>query len=143
MSAAAELNEEADYPEVCSVSRVLGTGYNLPDHVVTNDYFASYLDTSAQWIRDRTGISERRWVEGDVPASELAEPAARDAISRAGLQSEDIARRHRRYYFRYCDPGLYLPKLCCFSSSKAWLSRWTRFRCERGVLRVSLCDCNR
>ncbi len=90
MSAAAELNEEADYPEVCSVSRVLGTGYNLPDHVVTNDYFASYLDTSAQWIRDRTGISERRWVEGDVPASELAEPAARDAIRRAGLQPEDI-----------------------------------------------------
>lgn len=90
MSVAAERSEEGAFPEVQVASRVLGTGYNLPEQVITNDYFASYLDTSDEWIRERTGIRERRWVEGDVSASELAEPAARTAISRAGLNPEDI-----------------------------------------------------
>ncbi len=90
MSVAAERSEESTYPTVRVASRVAGTGYHLPEQVITNDYFASYLDTSDEWIQERTGIRERRWVEGDVAASELAEPAARNAIARAGLKPEDI-----------------------------------------------------
>ena len=45
----------------------LGTGMAVPDRVVTNDDLASLMDTSDEWIRTRTGISERRWVrEGET-----------------------------------------------------------------------------
>lgn len=71
-------------------SFVAGTGYAVPSRVVTNAHFAAYLETSDEWIRDRTGIVERRWVEGDVSASQLAEPACRRAIAAAGLNTDQI-----------------------------------------------------
>ena len=71
-------------------SEISGVGMSVPERVIKNDYFASYLETSDEWIQDRTGIVERRWVEGQVSASELAEPAARIAIERAGLTTSDI-----------------------------------------------------
>jgi 3-oxoacyl-[acyl-carrier-protein] synthase III len=71
-------------------SIVLGTGMYVPERVVTNEFFSKYLDTSDEWIRDRTGISERRWVEKGVSASALAEPAALEAIKNAGLTPKDI-----------------------------------------------------
>lgn len=63
---------------------------NVPKRVVPNSYFASYLETSDEWIRERTGIAERRWIENNESASELAEPAARDAVKAAGLEMGDI-----------------------------------------------------
>jgi len=71
-------------------SRISGTGMYVPEKVVANDYFASYLETSDEWIRERTGISERRWVEPGTSASDLAEPAAREAIKRAGIKPEEL-----------------------------------------------------
>ncbi|MCB0311632.1 MAG: 3-oxoacyl-ACP synthase, partial [Bdellovibrionales bacterium] len=56
-------------------SRITGVGSAAPERVVTNEHFASYLDTSDEWIRERTGIEARRWCEPDVSASQLAEPA--------------------------------------------------------------------
>jgi 3-oxoacyl-[acyl-carrier-protein] synthase-3 len=48
-------------------SRILGTGFAVPDRVVTNDDLARIMDTSDEWIRTRTGIRERRWVrEGET-----------------------------------------------------------------------------
>ena len=47
-------------------SRITGMGHYLPDRVVTNDDLAQIIDTSSEWIIQRTGIEERRWVEGDV-----------------------------------------------------------------------------
>ena len=93
MSAALEdkvLKEKQTTAAVHVASRITGTGMNVPERVVGNDHFAGYLETSDEWIRDRTGIEFRRWVENDVGASELAEPAARAAIAQAGLQVEDI-----------------------------------------------------
>ena len=54
--------------------RIAGTGSFVPEGVLTNDDLARMVDTSDEWIRKRTGIAERRWVEGDVGASELAVP---------------------------------------------------------------------
>ena len=71
-------------------SRVLGWGFRVPDFVVTNDDLSAVVDTSDEWIHQRTGIRERRYVtdaEGSVP---LAEAAVRDAIAMAGLQLSDI-----------------------------------------------------
>lgn len=63
---------------------------NVPKRVVANSHFASYLDTSDEWIQERTGIAERRWIENNESASELAEPAARAAVEMAGLNLSDI-----------------------------------------------------
>lgn len=71
-------------------SRISGSGMNVPERIVGNDYFASYLETSDEWIQDRTGIEERRWASESVSASELAEPASRKAIKNAGLEPSDI-----------------------------------------------------
>ena len=68
----------------------LGTGMAVPDRIVTNDELAALMDTSDEWIRTRTGISERRWVrEGETGVS-LALRASRAALEMAGLAPTDI-----------------------------------------------------
>jgi 3-oxoacyl-[acyl-carrier-protein] synthase-3 len=68
----------------------LGTGFTVPDRVVTNAELAKLMDTSDEWIRTRTGIQERRWVrEGETGVS-LALSASRKALEAAGLNPEDI-----------------------------------------------------
>ena len=68
----------------------LGTGMAVPDRVVTNDDLASLMETSDEWIRTRTGISERRWVrEGETGVS-LALRASRAALEMAALAPTDI-----------------------------------------------------
>ena len=71
-------------------SKVSGTGFSVPDKVIPNSHFESYLETSDEWIRERTGIEQRRWVEGETTASDLAEKAALDAIKNANLTVDDI-----------------------------------------------------
>ncbi len=68
-------------------AKIIGVGQSLPESVVTNEHFASYLDTSDEWIRTRTGIARRRH---GGPTSELAVGAARHALARAGLVADDI-----------------------------------------------------
>ena len=77
-------------PQVEVASRVVGSGFCVPERIVTNEHFASYLDTNDEWIQSRTGIVERRWADPDTSASQLAEPACRDAIESAGLTPADI-----------------------------------------------------
>ena len=50
-------------------SRILGLGFHVPPRVVTNHDLSKLMETSDEWIVQRTGIKERRWVEGDVGAS--------------------------------------------------------------------------
>jgi 3-oxoacyl-[acyl-carrier-protein] synthase-3 len=71
-------------------SRVLGIGMSVPPRVVTNHELARLMETSNEWIIERTGIEERHWVaEGETGAT-LATAAAREAIERAGLSPRDI-----------------------------------------------------
>jgi 3-oxoacyl-[acyl-carrier-protein] synthase-3 len=71
-------------------SRIVGLGHYLPERVVTNEDLSKLMDTSDEWIQQRTGIKERRWVDGDVGASELAEHATRQALDEAGLKPGDL-----------------------------------------------------
>jgi 3-oxoacyl-[acyl-carrier-protein] synthase-3 len=71
-------------------SRVLGIGMSVPARVVTNHELATKMETSNEWIIERTGIEERRWVEPGEGGAELATRASREAIERAGLQPKDI-----------------------------------------------------
>lgn len=69
---------------------IAGTGHALPDRSVSNDDLAQVVDTSDEWITQRTGIRHRRWVEEGQNCSDLCEEAARKALDDAGLKPEDI-----------------------------------------------------
>jgi len=71
----------------------LGTGHYVPEKVVTNEELASTMDTSDEWIQQRTGIQERHFVDFDknpMGASDLATRAAAAAIEDAGITKDDI-----------------------------------------------------
>jgi 3-oxoacyl-[acyl-carrier-protein] synthase III len=69
---------------------ITGLGCRVPDRVVPNDELAQYVETSDEWIRERTGIRERRIAAPEEALSDLALPAAREALEDAGLEGRDI-----------------------------------------------------
>ena len=69
---------------------VEGVGHYLPERVVPNAHFESWLDTSDEWIRARTGIERRHFAAEGQTTSDLATRAARAALDNAGLGPEDI-----------------------------------------------------
>ena len=71
-------------------SVVTGVGSYLPDRVVTNADLSKVVDTSDQWIRERTGIQERRKAAPDQAASDLAVAAATRALAAAGRTPADV-----------------------------------------------------
>jgi 3-oxoacyl-[acyl-carrier-protein] synthase-3 len=72
-------------------SAILGSGHYVPSKVVTNDDLAKMLPTSDEWIQQRSGIKERRFVEeSGIGASDLALPAAKMALAQAGKTAKDV-----------------------------------------------------
>jgi len=71
-------------------SAVTGVGAYLPDNVVTNSQLAETVDTSDEWIVERTGIRQRHMVADDQPVSDLAYRAALQALERAGKTAADV-----------------------------------------------------
>lgn len=69
---------------------ITGLGVHVPDRVVTNEEMARYVDTSDEWIVSRTGIHERRFVRDDEALSDIALPAAREALERAGVSAAEL-----------------------------------------------------
>ena len=69
---------------------ITGIGAYAPEHVITNDDLSKMMDTSDEWIVERTGIHERRIAADDQALSDLALPAARDALAQAGVDPETI-----------------------------------------------------
>jgi 3-oxoacyl-[acyl-carrier-protein] synthase-3 len=69
---------------------VIGIGSALPEHVVTNKDFEAYLDTTDAWIVRRTGIRERRHLNGTVTLTDLALDACRAALLDAGRDAADV-----------------------------------------------------
>jgi 3-oxoacyl-[acyl-carrier-protein] synthase-3 len=73
------------------LSRIAGSGHYVPTKVVTNDDLAKLFPTSDEWIQQRSGIKERRYIEhGGIGASDLALPAAKMALERAGKTERDV-----------------------------------------------------
>jgi 3-oxoacyl-[acyl-carrier-protein] synthase-3 len=73
-----------------SYARITGTGSYLPQRILTNQDLEKMVETSDEWIRDRTGIRERHIAADDEFTVDLAEQAARNAIEAAGIAVEDI-----------------------------------------------------
>ncbi len=69
---------------------ILGTGYYLPEKILTNFDLEKIVETSDEWIVERTGIKERRIAEDDVPMSDLAMKAAENALADAGVAAEEL-----------------------------------------------------
>ena len=69
---------------------ITGLGVKVPDRVVSNDELSQYVETSDEWIRERTGIRERRIAAPEEALSDLALPAARTALAQAGLEGKDV-----------------------------------------------------
>lgn len=71
---------------------IAGVGHYVPENVVTNDELSKFMETSDEWIQERTGIKERRWVGADSndTTSSMGTEAARMAIADAGLEPSDI-----------------------------------------------------
>lgn len=73
-------------------SRIAGIGHYVPENVVTNDDLSKIMDTNDEWITERTGIKERRWIDpksDDTPSS-MGTKASLMAIENAGLAPDDI-----------------------------------------------------
>ncbi len=99
---------------------IRGTGKYVPPRVVTNDDIAGWMETSDEWIRQRTGIEKRHWVpeQGGVGASDLALEAARIALERSGWTPEDID----LIIFATLSPDIFFPGSGCLLQTKLGLS---------------------
>ena len=69
---------------------ITGLGTHVPERVVTNDELAGLVDTTDEWITERTGIKERRIAAPEEAMTDIALPAARIALERAGVKSEEL-----------------------------------------------------
>jgi len=88
-------------------SKIIGLGHYVPDNVVTNDDLSKFMETSDEWIQERTGIQERRWVKpnSDDTTATMGVKAARIAIERAGISKDDID----FIVFATLSPDMYFP----------------------------------
>lgn len=98
---------------------ISGTGRCLPTRLVTNDDLAQWMDTSDEWIRQRTGIEQRYWVpeEGGVGVSDLGFDASEIALERAGWRPEEID----LIIFATLSPDIYFPGPGCLLQHKLGL----------------------
>jgi 3-oxoacyl-[acyl-carrier-protein] synthase-3 len=72
-------------------SRIVSTGSYRPARVITNEEICTWIESSDEWIRERSGIVERRWAADDESVVDMAEAAAQKAIAASGLAPSDIS----------------------------------------------------
>ncbi|MCG1037017.1 3-oxoacyl-ACP synthase III family protein [Polaribacter sargassicola] len=88
-------------------SKITGLGHYVPENVVTNNDLKEFMDTSDEWIQERTGIKERRWIDPKTEdtTAVMGVKAARIAIEKAGLTKDDID----FIVFATLSPDMYFP----------------------------------
>lgn len=111
-------------------SKVIGTGSHLPERVVTNHDLEQIMDTSDQWIRERTGISERRIISEGETTTTLAQEACRKAMVAADVDPGEID----LFIMGTTTPDLVFPSSSCLIQKKTWLARLRHHGCECGLL---------
>ena len=100
---------------------ILGTGSYAPEKVVTNDDMAKIVDTSDEWIRTRSGISERHFAGENEHTSDLAAGAGKRAIEAAGIDSSEID----LVLVATMTPDMPTPSTACLVQSKLGLPNIT------------------
>lgn len=99
---------------------IVGTGRYVPPRVVTNADLTRWMETSDEWIRQRTGIEQRHWVDeaGGTGASDLGLEASRKALDKAGWQPTDLD----LIIFATLSPDLFFPGSGCLLQHKLGLT---------------------
>lgn len=95
-------------------STIIGTGFYVPPEVWTNDDLTKMMDTSDEWIQERTGIKQRHIAEDGVGCADLAIVAAEHAIADAGMTNQDID----MIIFATLNPDVFFPGSACVLQSK-------------------------
>jgi 3-oxoacyl-[acyl-carrier-protein] synthase-3 len=97
-------------------ARILGVGHHVPANVVTNDDLMRVMDTTDEWIQQRTGIRERRYVpnDGSTATSDLALRAVRAALENASTSEKDVD----CIIFATLSPDIMFPGSAVFLQSK-------------------------
>jgi 3-oxoacyl-[acyl-carrier-protein] synthase-3 len=105
-------------PRSMNRSTILGVGHYVPTRVVTNDDLSKLMSTTDEWIVQRTGIRERRYIEhSGIGASDLAVPACKMALEHAGLTTKDVD----AIVFATLSPDHNFPGSGCFLGDKLGL----------------------
>ena len=99
---------------------IRSTGRYVPPNIVTNEDLTQWMDTSDEWIRQRSGIHQRHWVEPNSGqgASDLGLEAAKIALDRAGWAPEDI----ELIIFATLSPDYFFPGSGCLLQTKLGLN---------------------
>lgn len=84
------MSADINAPEGAPFARILGIGSYRPSNVVTNDDICQNIDSSDEWIRERSGITERRWAGPDENVVTMGTAAAKKAIGQAGVTADQI-----------------------------------------------------
>ena len=95
-------------------SKISGVGAFVPPNIVTNFDLEQKLDTSDEWIQQRTGIRQRHWVDKQTGTSDLAYQASLEAIEKAGIDKSDI----ELIIFATLSPDHDFPGASCFLQGK-------------------------
>ncbi len=125
-------------------SFISGVGYNVPKKIMKNEELSNFMDTSDEWITERSGIKERRVVdrqeECGVGPAELSIPAVESALDRASLNKEDID----LIIFSTAMPDYFLPGSGCLLQEKMGFpligSLDIRVQCAGFVYGLSVAD---
>lgn len=124
-------------------SKITGTGSGFPSRRVTNQDLSKFVDTTDEWIRERTGISERRLVEKGNPAdlnSSLGYKSAQQALEMAGKTAADID----AIFYATCSGDTLVPSTACWLQQKLGATRaWgidLNAACSGFVFGVSMAD---
>ena len=105
-------------PDVLRGTTITGTGMYVPDRVLTNHELEQMVETSDDWIRERTGIRERRLAAPEQASSDLAVIAAERALASAGITAADVD----QIVLATTTPDHYLPSCAC--TVQARLGAW-------------------
>lgn len=107
---------------------ITGLGKYVPPEILTNKDLEKMIDTSDEWITRRVGIKERHIAADDVPTSELAIKAAKDALEDAGLSAEEV----ELIIVATVTPDMAFPATACILQERLGASKAATFDLEAG-----------
>jgi 3-oxoacyl-[acyl-carrier-protein] synthase III len=121
-------------------TRILGLGCYVPPKVVTNDDLSALMDTSDQWIQERTGIRQRYYSEGDTGAADMGMIAATEALDRAGCKASDID----CIIFATLSPDVDMPASACVLQNRLGIGGMPAFdvrnQCSGFIYSLAMAD---
>ncbi len=121
-------------------SRITGVGSYVPPRIVTNEDLTQLMDTSDEWITQRTGIKQRHWVESTTSTSDLALEASKQALASAGIGPEELD----MIFFATISPDHFFPGTGVFLQRKLGVPGIpaidVRQQCTGFIYAVSMAD---